>query len=60
MADYDEALRRNANVVGGWVDRGLAKADQGDFIGALADYEQALAIGLVTGWLSCSRTDERN
>jgi Flp pilus assembly protein TadD len=44
VSDYNRAIEIDPKNEMAYGDRGLAKSDQGDFDGALIDYNQALSL----------------
>ncbi len=55
IADYDRALLIDPRYVGAWVNRGIARRQQGDADGAIEDFDEALQIdpGSANAW--CGR-----
>jgi len=45
VAAYDRIIDQNSNFAPAYVNRGLAKFEQGNFAGALADFDRAVTLG---------------
>jgi tetratricopeptide (TPR) repeat protein len=55
IADYDRAISLDPNLTEAYYNRGVAKSELGDMIGAIADYDRAIGLNPADADAYCNR-----